>query len=98
MVGMDKFFAFLEPACSMMEYISPIVWKGIGVLQIAAGILIWSPKYRKYVVGFFSVFMIAFTFVHISQGTKDYGGAAFIAVLLGLLVLNPSFIRSKTND
>lgn len=95
MVGADKFLMFLEPPCSLMGSISPMIWKGLGVLQIAAGVLIWLPRYRKYVAGFFFVFMLAFTLVHLSQGTSDVGGAAFMAALLGLLVWNPSFIRGK---
>lgn len=94
-VGADKFLNFLEPPCSMMEYISPLVWKGIGVLQVLAGLLIWSPKFKKYVVGFFAVFMVVFTVIHLTQNTTDVGGAAFMAVLLGILVWNPSFIHGK---
>ena len=95
MVGVDKFFAFLEPPCSLMGSISPIVWNILGVLQIAAGILIWLPKFRKYVVGFFFVFMLVFTLVHLTQGTYDVGGSAFMAVLLGLLVWNPAFLKGS---
>lgn len=95
MVGADKFLGFLQPPCSMEASISPIVWKLIGVAQIAAGILLWMPKYRKHVAGFFTVFMIVFTLVHLSQNTSDIGGSAFMAVLLGILVWNPSFIRAK---
>lgn len=92
MVGADKFLAFLEPPCSLMESIPAAIWKVLGVLQLVAGILIWSPKYRKYVAGFFTVFMLFFTIVHLTQGTTDVGGAAFMAVLLGLLVWNPGFL------
>lgn len=95
MVGADKFLGFLEPPCSLESSISPIIWKVFGVLQIASGILIWLPKYRKYVVGFFAVFMIIFTFVHLSQGTHDIGGSASMAVLLGLLAWDPSFLGGK---
>lgn len=95
MVGADKFLSFLEPPCSLMDNISTIVWRGIGVMQIAAGILIWLPKFRKLVVGFFFVFMIAFSIVHLTQNTYDIGGSVFMALLLGLLVWNPGFIRGK---
>lgn len=93
MVGADKFMAFLEPPCSLEESISPIVWSVLGVLQLAAGILIWIPKFKKYVTGFFMIFMIIFTIVHLTQNTYDIGGSAFMAVLLGLLFWNPSFLR-----
>jgi len=95
MVGADKFLAFLEPPCSLMPSISPMVWSLLGVLQIAAGILIWLPKFRKYVVGFFFVFMIVFTIIHLVQGTQDVGGSVFMAVLLGILLWNPSFLGAK---
>lgn len=88
----------LEPPCSMMGSISPIIWKGLGVLQLAAGILIWLPKFKKYVVSFFTVFMLIFTIVHLINNTYDFGGAVFMAVLLGLLAWSPSFIRSKNTQ
>jgi len=97
MVGADKFFAFLEPPCSLMEDISTTVWKAIGILQLAAGILIWVPKFRKFVVSFFLGFMLVFTIIHLIQGTYDIGGSVFMAALLGLLVWNPSFLRGKNN-
>jgi len=74
---------------------SGIVWKALGVLQLLAGILIWMPKYRKYVTGFFTIFMLVFTVVHLVNNTTDVGGAAFMAVLLGVLYWNPKFIRGK---
>lgn len=92
-IGPDKFFPYLEPPCSLMDRINPMAWKFIGVLQIAAGILIWLPKFRNYVVGFFFVFMIIFTVIHFSQNTSDFGGSLFMGVLLGMLVWNPSFIN-----
>jgi len=95
MIGADKFLSFIEPPCSLQDDISPIVWRIIGVLQMAAGILLWLPKFRKFVVGFFFIFMIVFIGVHLSQGTKDIGGAAFMAVLLGVLVWNPPFLNDK---
>jgi len=93
MIGVDKFLNFLEPPCSLMNEINPLIWKALGVLQIAAAILIWSPKFRKGISGFFMIFMIVFTIVHLSQGTRDVGGAAFMAVLLGVIFWNPSFLR-----
>lgn len=95
MIGADKFLMFLEPPCSIMDQISPMVWKGLGVLQVLAGILIWLPKFRRPVAGFFFCFMMFFTFYHIASGTYDIGGAVFMAVLLALLFWNPSFIRAK---
>ncbi len=97
MVGADKFLSFLEPPCSLMETISPLIWKLLGVLQIAGGIFIWLPKFKKYVVGFFFVFMIVFSGVHLMQNTKDIGGAVFMAALLGVLLWNPSFLRANSN-
>ena len=96
MIGTDKFLGFLEPPCSLENSISPMIWKALGVLQLAGGILIWMPKYRKYVTGFFTGFMIFFIIVHLSQNTYDVGGAASMAVLLGLLTWNPSFLGGKT--
>ncbi|MDF1697344.1 MAG: hypothetical protein P1U56_15985 [Saprospiraceae bacterium] len=95
MVGADKFFNFLEPPCSLMNTISSTVWMVLGVLQIAGGILIWIPKYRKYVAGFFSIFMLFFIGVHIGKGTYDIGGAVLMAVLLITIYLNPKVLRGK---
>ena len=95
MIGADKFFPFLKPPCSLAHFIPWTFWSTLGAVQIAAGILIWQPKFRKYVAGFFFVFMLVFTIVHLTQGTYDIGGASFMAVLLGLLVWNPRFIRGK---
>jgi len=88
MVGVDKFLSFLEPPCSLENSISPMVWQVLGVLQIASGILIWLPTLRKHLAGFWAVFMLIFTIVHLTQSTYDIGGAAFMAVLLGGLVWN----------
>lgn len=95
MIGADKFLFFLEPACSLADNIPSTIWKVLGVLQLIAGVLIWLPKYRKYIVGFFFVFMIFFTVVHLTQNTSDVGGAVFMGFLLGLLVWNPPFIRGN---
>ena len=95
-IGVDKFLNFLEPPCSMMNSVSPIIWKSLGVLQVVSGILIWLPKYRKYVAGFFAVFMLVFTIIHLVNNTYDIGRAAFMAVVLGLLAWNPRFIRGKS--
>lgn len=94
-VGVDKFYAYLEPPCSFADVLPPMLWKIFGVLQLIAGILIWIPRFRKFVVGFFFLFMLTFTIAHLANGTYDIGGAAFMAVALGLLLWNPSFIRSK---
>ena len=93
MIGADKFFAFLEPPCSLEDSISPIVWKVLGALQVVSGILIWLPKFRKYVAGFFFVFMLIFTAVHIVNNTYDIGGSVFMAGMLGLIIWNPDFLN-----
>lgn len=95
MIGADKFLGFLEPPCTLMDNIPSTAWMFLGVMQIAAGILIWIPKYRKYVVGFFAVFMVVFVIVHLTQGTSDIGGAAAMAAQLSILVWNPAFIHKK---
>ncbi|NNE16370.1 MAG: hypothetical protein HKN51_15425 [Saprospiraceae bacterium] len=95
MIGADKFFAFLQPPCSLEDTISHIIWKVLGVMQLAAGFLIWHPKYYKYVAGFFLFFMLAFTIYHLTQSTYDIGGSASMAVMLGLILWNPSFLRGK---
>ena len=95
MIGVDKFLSFMEPPCSLMSNIPPAVWKGLGILQLAAGILIWFPQLRKYVAGFFAVFMLVFTMIHLMENTYDIGGAVFMAILLGILAWDPAFLRSK---
>ena len=97
MIGADKFLFFLEPPCSLMNSIPTIAWKILGVMQLAAGVLIWLPKYRKHIAGFFVIFMLVFTIVHLINNTYDVGGAVSMAVLLGLLTWNPTFIRGKNN-
>lgn len=96
MIGADKFFNFLTPPCSLMDNIPTLIWRILGVLQLAGGILIWLPKFRKYVAGFFVIFMVFFIIVHLSQGTNDIGGAAFMAILLALLFWNPPFLRGQS--
>ena len=98
MIGADKFLAFLEPPCSLMDSVSPLVWKIFGVLQIAAGILLWFPKFTRYVAGFFFAYMVFFSIVHLTQNTTDIGGAVFMAVLLGILVWDPAFLRAKKKE
>ena len=95
MIGADKFLFFLEPPCSLMDSIPSILWQTLGVLQLAAGILIWVPKYRKIVAGFFTIFMLVFTIIHLTQNTYDIGGSASMVVLLGLLFWNPTFLKGK---
>jgi len=97
MIGADKFLSFLEPPCSLETSISPTLWSILGVLQLAAGLLIWLPAFRKHVAGFFTVFMTIFSIVHLTQNTYDIGGSAFMAILLGLLTWNPSFLGEKMN-
>ena len=95
MIGADKFLGFLEPPCTLESSISPMIWKVLGVLQLMAGVLLWMPKYTKHVAGFFFVFMLVFSAVHLSQDTRDIGGAVSMAVLLGFLVWSPSFLKGK---
>ncbi len=95
MIGLDKFFAFLEPPCSLMETISPTIWNFLGVLQIAAAIFIWLPKIKRPVAVFFTLFMLFFSIIHLMNNTYDIGGALFMAILLALLAWNPRFIRNK---
>ena len=97
MVGADKFLNFLEPPCSLMGNVPTMIWYALGVLQIISGILIWMSKFQKNLAGFWMVFMLIFTVVHLSQNTTDFGGALFMGVVLGLLVWNPNFIRGKTS-
>ncbi len=94
-VGIDKFLFFLEPPCSLQESIPTMLWRGLGVLQILGGIFIWFKNYRKYIIGFFLGFMIFFTFYHIINDTYDVGGAVFLAILFGVLILNPNFLKRK---
>lgn len=98
MIGADKFLGFLDPPCSIETLINPTVWKGLGVLQILGGILIWLPKFRRPVAVFFIGFMTFFTGFHLINNTYDVGGAAFMAVLLGLLLINPGFLRGRTKS
>lgn len=95
MIGADKFFSFMEPPCTLMSSIPTTVWKALGVLQLAAGILIWLPQFRKHVSGFFAVFMLVFTIIHLMENTYDIGGSVFMGTLLGLLAWNPGFLRGK---
>lgn len=95
LIGVDKFFPFMEASCSLIDSIPPAIWKFLGVLELAASILIWWPKFRKYVAGFFFVFMLTFIVVHLMADTYDIGGAAFMAVLLGILLWTPRFLGGK---
>lgn len=97
MIGADKFLTFLEPPCSLESSISPMLWKVFGVLQLATGFLIWIPRFRKYVAGFFVIFMLVFTILHLANDTYDIGGSAGMTFLLGLLVWNPWFMDGKKN-
>ena len=47
MVGFDKFFAFIDPQCSLKDNIPTSLWKLLGGLQIAAGILIFEAKRQR---------------------------------------------------
>ncbi len=95
MIGVDKFLPFLDPPCSLSSNIPPSVWKVFGGLQLAAGILIWHPRSKKFVAGFFIIFMLVFTIYHLKENTYDIGGSSFMAFMLGLLIWNPRFFRGK---
>lgn len=86
---------FLDPQCSLMDQIPVTIWNGLGVLQLAAGILIWLPSLTKYVAGFFFIFMLSFVIFHLTQSSYDMGGAIFMSILMGLLFWNPDFIKAK---
>jgi len=94
-ISVDKFFPFMEPPCTLMGSIDPMVWKMLGVATFLGSILIWIPKFRKAIAGFFIVYMLFFTIVHLVSNTYDVGGAVFTAALLGLLFWNPSFLSGK---
>lgn len=94
MIGIDKFFPFLDPPCSLENSISPVIWKTFGVLQIAAAFLLWT-KWKKLVALFFILFMLCFSVYHISHNTYDIGGALFLAFQLGIIYWNPSFLGGK---
>jgi len=95
MIGADKFFHFIQPPCSLEESIPAMLWMTIGGLQFISGILIWSSRFRKPLVGFWMVFMLVITVVHLALGQSDVGGAVFLAILMALLVWNPSLLRLK---
>lgn len=94
-IGIDKFFPFMDPPCSLENTISPIIWKTLGALQILGAFLICLPKWRKPVAGFFIIFMLIFTTYHISQSTYDIGGSIFMAIQFGIIYWNPSFLGAK---
>lgn len=94
-LAVDKFLPFMEPPCTLMDSIDPNIWKMLGVTTFVGGILIWIPKFRKYVAGFFIVYMLFFTGIHLASNTYDVGGAVFTAAILGLLFWNPSFLGDK---
>lgn len=97
MLAADKFLNFLDPPCSLMNQVPAALWTTLGILYPIAGVLIWFPKFRRPVAGIFMVLMIGFSLYHLSQSTYDIGGSSFFAILLALLVWNPSFLRSKRN-
>jgi len=95
MIGTDKFLYFLQPPCSLQDSIPGIIWFILGGMQLSAAVMIWLPRHRWYIAGFFLIVMIIFTIIHLANGTYDIGGSTFMAVILGLLVWNPEFIRRK---
>ncbi len=92
-IGADKFLHFIEPPCSLMSAIHPIIWKSIGIVQIIAGVLIWAPKYERFIVGFFCVFKGVFSLVHLSLGTYDVAGSLFLFALLAVLIWKPEVLK-----
>ena len=97
MIGVDKFIPFLEPRCSLADEISPWVWKAFGILQLLAAALIWAPKFRKPIAGFFFAFMLGFITLHLWVGTYDIGGAMFMTFAMGLLLWNPAILNEAPN-
>ncbi len=95
MIGFDKFFGFLQPPCSLESNIPTQIWIMLGAMQLAAGVIMWLPKYRRPVAIFFTIFMTVFTIVHLVHGTYDIGGSVFMAVLLGLIAWEPKFLKGK---
>lgn len=98
MIGIDKFYPFMEPSCSLMTDIHPALWKGLGILDLLAGILIWLPKYRRPVSAVFFILMLVFIVIHLTHNTYDIGGAAFMAILMGLLLWNPAFLKAQSGS
>jgi len=94
MIGLDKFFPFLEP-CTLLADIPPSIWNVLGVIQLVSAILIWKPQFKKPIAGFLIAFMLFFIIKHLIGGTYDIGGAVFMAALCGLLLWNPGFMRGK---
>lgn len=95
MIGADKFLNYLEPPCSLAGTISPLVWKILGVLQLAAGVFIWLPKVRRPLSIFFFFFMLFFTIYHLTSNTTDVGGSIFMMILLGIIIWNPAFLHGN---
>lgn len=85
----------MESSCSMMNRVSPTLWKELGTLQIVGGILIWMPRFRKYVAVILIIIKLFFTIFHLANNTYDVGGSLFMAALLGLLIWNPGFMHEK---
>lgn len=96
MLGADKFLHFLEPPCSLEQNISQNVWIVIGYIYFGATGLIWHPRFGKQVAAFFAVLMLFFVVYHLVNNTYDIGGALLMAVLLGFIAWNPSFLSRKS--
>jgi len=54
--------------------------------KMAVGTTIWLLKVRKYIVGFFMVFMISFSIVNVNQNTTDIEVAVFMAILFTVFI------------
>ncbi|WP_460218287.1 hypothetical protein [Psychroserpens sp. MEBiC05023] len=81
----------------MINNVSTTLWKILGGLQLAAGILIWFTILRRYVAGIFIIILLFFTTYHLRENTYDIGGSIFMIVLLGILIWNPKFLTGQRN-
>jgi len=88
MVGIDKFFPYLPP-CSLLADVNPMVWRGVGVLQLTAGLLVWNKKFSKPIALIMLGVMIYFIIRHLVDKSLDIGGAAFMAVLAINIIADP---------
>lgn len=95
MIGVDKFMSFLTP-CTLLAEIQPTILKALGVIQILAGILVWSKGFKSSIAWLMAGLMIYFIIRHLVGGTSDIGGAVFLLVLCLLLIWNPAFLGDKS--
>ena len=90
--GADKFLKFSH-SCSLEQTSNDIVWKIIGVIEIAIGMSLLLNKYVSY---FLSLAIVVFTIgiiSHLNQNTYDIGGAVFLLIYaIVLLYFNKGII------